>query len=78
MPLPKEIAEECMKKRSFVSIIQLINSWLNNNVRQSMSYNSGKGSAGKLSALEPLFTCQRLTSLSFLTIPRLTSMMHAK
>jgi hypothetical protein len=73
-PLPKEVVEESIKKRSFVSIRKLINSWQNHNARQSMSTESRTGSVEKLLALEPLLTFQTLSSP---IIPMLTSMMHA-
>ncbi|CAF4537171.1 unnamed protein product [Rotaria sp. Silwood2] len=84
VPLPKELVEECIKKRSFVPISQLVNSWQYNNGQQLMNSDSRKESTEKLPVLEPLLTCQILTSdsapapPSSPTIPTLTSMLHAQ
>ncbi|CAF3905137.1 unnamed protein product [Rotaria sordida] len=84
VPLPKEVVEECIKKRSFVPISQLVNSWQYNNGQKLTSSGSRKESTEKLPVLEPLLTFQILTSdsapapPSSPTIPTLTSMLHAQ
>jgi hypothetical protein len=81
VPLPKEVVEECMNKRSFVRIIELINSRQYNNVPKLVSTDSRKESVEKLPVLESLLTFQKLTfdsAPASPTIPMLTSMMHAQ
>ncbi|CAF3558521.1 unnamed protein product [Rotaria socialis] len=82
VPLPKDVVDECISKRTFGPISKLINSSQHNNGQQLMSTDSREESADKLPALEPLLTFQLLpydsASPSSPTIPMLTSMMHAR